>query len=143
MQVIKANKAPDTRGKLDNQRDLNKKPQFKKKFQKKSDEPKKKNSFKVEKKDDKPKISNGKKFKMLHGYSKTMKRNMKKYGLDPMAYSDSLADYKAIRKKRKAGIRKIQQAKHAASVLHKRTKGKAKGAKGKTPASKTVVKKAA
>jgi hypothetical protein len=48
----------------------------------------------------KPK-SNGQIFKEKNGFSKTMKRNMQKHNLDIIAFSDSLNEYRAIRKKRK------------------------------------------
>lgn len=73
-----------------------------------------------------PVVSRGERFKAQHGYSLTMKRNMKRKGLNVDEFSDSLAAYRDIRKKRKAKERAQKKKKHEDSVLHMRHKGKAR-----------------
>ena len=143
-------KAPDTRGKIDTQSNIKprKKPVLKKKNEVTKgnrrvtlgDIQKEASPLKL-KKEKKP--SKGQLFKAQHGYSKTMKRNLKANGLDINAFSDSINEYRAIRKKRKAAIRKIQQKKHADKAAYRRANSKSKGSKGKSQAPKVVPVKAA
>jgi hypothetical protein len=60
----------------------------------------------------KKKKTGGQLFKEKFGYSKSMKKNMQKHGLDPMAYSDSINEYRAIRKKRRKEAQALRQKKH-------------------------------
>jgi hypothetical protein len=144
-------KAPDTRGKLDSQRDLNprkvtlvKKGERKEqkttleKFQKKAKQNEKQKAkdasplkLSVEKKESKGSI-----FKKQHGYSKTTKRLLHTYG-------ETLDQYRIRRKNRKLAERKVRQKKHADSAAYKRAHGKTKGSKGSKPAPKKVAVKAA
>lgn len=150
-------KAPDTRGKVDNQKNINpqrKKPVLVKKGEKKrhgntrvtlgdlktSVEKRKKQEAKDKlplKLNAEKKPSKGSIFKKTHGYSKTMKRLMKQHGC-------TLEELKQRRKARKLAQKKVRQKKHANSTAYKRVHGKKKGSKGKAPAPKKVeVKKAA
>lgn len=142
------NKAPDTRGKLDSQKGLNerKKPVLKLKKDlvtkktnrvtfgdlQKATEP---SPLKLSKE---KKPTKGQLFKAQYGYSKSTKRNLKKNYLDINAFSDAMNALRLIRKNRRVVATKLRQAKHAASVLYKRSKGKTKDSKGKAPASKKV-----
>jgi hypothetical protein len=149
-----SSKAPDTRGKLDSQRDLNprKRPTIHKKNEvkkgnsrvtlgdlktnvekRKKQEAKDKSPLKlnIEKKESKGSI-----FKKQHGYSKTMKRLMHTYGV-------TIEQIRERRKARKLAEKKVRQKKHADSAAYKRAHGKAKGSKGKAPAPKKVAVKAA
>jgi hypothetical protein len=127
-------KAPDTRGKLDNNR--NSKPK-KKKLTTLSQQDLKDNLKRANKEETPLKLkgekkpSKGQLFKQAHGYSKTMKRNMRKAGVDT---SQGYAI--AVRKPRKLAERKVRQKKHADSVAYKRVNGKAKGKKGQPAAKK-------
>lgn len=60
-------------------------------------------------------VTKGQQFKNLHGYSKTLQRNMRRNGLDPNAFSDSIAACRAIRKARKKKQKALQRAKHDAA----------------------------
>jgi hypothetical protein len=68
------------------------------------------------------KPSNGQLFKEKVGYSKTMKRNMAKHGVE------TPEDYRKIRKARKKRERAVQAEKHRTAKLNR---GK-KAASGKT-----------
>jgi hypothetical protein len=136
------NKAPDTRNKLDTQRNIQ---QPRKKIEIKLKKPSNRVTLgDLQRKDAPLKLSKEKKkskrqlFKELKGISKTQFQLLEKHGV-------SLTEYKELRRKRKKNQTKLRQAKHAASAAYKRANGKKKGAKGKTPAPKTtvVVKKAA
>lgn len=121
-------KAPDTRGKLESV----KVPKAKKK------KAAKKKSFKEFAKEHTPqaiktkitsKKTKGQIFKETHGYSKSLKRAMRRVSLDPMVYSDSLNEYRAIRKKRKQVAKKKRQDKHSlarANRIAKRATSKKK-----------------
>jgi hypothetical protein len=144
-------KAPDTRGKIDKQSNIN--PQRKKPVIQKQSEKKYTNGnrvtlgdlkIKVDKekrqqvKDQSPlklkadkKESKGAAFKRQHGYSKTAKRLMRLHGTD-------LQGLKERRKARKLAEKKVRQKKHADSSAYKRAHGKSKGSKGKAPAPKKV-----
>jgi len=120
-------KAPDTRGKLDNNK--NSKPRKKKKLTTLSQQDLK-NSLKKNNEESplnlkaEKKPSNGELFKKSHGYSKTMKRNMKKNGVDtPQGYAI------AVRKPRKLAEKKLRQKKRTESNTFKRLHGKGKGKK--------------
>jgi len=76
--------------------------------------------------------SKGQQFKEKHGYSKTLYRNMKKAGLDLINYSDSINEYKAIRKKRKKKEVRAKQKKHELSAVHMGTYGKVRTSKHKS-----------
>lgn len=126
-------KYPDTRNKLDNNKDV-----------KTSKAPKKKNSkitmgdlranVKAINEKASPikltaerKPSKGSLFKKAHGYSKSMKRSMK------VADVITIPAYKAVRKARKLAATKLRQKKHSDSVAFKRANGKkAKGKKAIT-----------
>lgn len=114
-------KAPDTRNRLDNNRNSKPKSKTQKFTQKELKEELKTISLKI-KVEKKP--SKGNLFKTLHGYSKTLKRNMNKHNLNPVVYSDSINEYKGIRKKRKLSETKTRQNKHQVSVTYKRLNGK-------------------
>lgn len=136
-------KAPDTRGKLDSNRDLNKAPKKKITLFKREEvesttkAPKKTSSIKQIKekiyKDHTvsnvkikiaPKESNGQIFKKTHGYSKSMKRAMNNAGVV------SLEAYRPIRKARKKAVKKVQQDKRSLSKA-KRSAGSDKKGKKK------------
>lgn len=70
-----------------------------------------------------PEVSNGQVFKEKFGYSKSMKRAMRKAGLDINNFSDSLAAYRDVRKKRKSAARKVKKDKHMRALSGR--KGKA------------------
>lgn len=78
-----------------------------------------------------PSPSNGAIFKKRHGYSKTLKRLLHKYGL-------SIEEYRQIRRERKLKEKKVRQEKHKASKLyrqtHKRIKQPGEGKKNKNNA---------
>ena len=131
-------KAPDTRNKLDNNKDARNTRIIKP--IKKSHNSHPKTFGDLKKIIDKPqqdtvnlkpksKISNGVIYKKIHGHSKTQKRLMKKYSTD-------LEGLKIKRKTRKKAEKVIRQDKHKASKIYKRTNVKNKGSKGSTPASK-------
>lgn len=113
-------KAPDTRNKLDNNK--NSKPKKIKKvshkdLKKEMDSQKPVLSLSAKKKPTKGEI-----FKKEHGYSKTMKRNMRKSGTStPKEYAVS------VRKPRKLAERKVRQKKHTDASAYKRANGKKKG----------------
>lgn len=117
------NKAPDTRNKLDSNRDLNKKPRV---IIKKGDEkPKDKVVPKSNKRTLKelrvvhtpeviklkltPKKTNGQLFKEANGYSKSMKRAMNNNDVT------TLEAYRKIRITKKKAVKKIQHDKHTLS----------------------------
>lgn len=99
------NKAPDTRGKLDSNAGIKKRKKKENKFSMsefKEVAPLVKLGVAPKKAERKPKkLTKGQIFKQQHGYSKSMLRAMRRAGLDPMAYSDSLNEYRALRKKRR------------------------------------------
>jgi hypothetical protein len=121
-------KAPDTRNKLDNNK--NSKPKKIKKIshkdlKKETESEKSVLSLSAEKKPSKGEI-----FKKENGYSKTMKRNMRKSG------ASSPKDYAvSVRKPRKLAERKVRQKKHADASAYKRANGKKKGG-GSQPKAK-------
>lgn len=81
------------------------------------------------------KTSRGKLFKNVHGFSKTMKRNMLKAGVyDPQNTKMSLSKYKEIRKERKKKIQSLQKSKHDKALAHRRANaaGKSKSTGKKT-----------
>lgn len=130
--------APDTRNKLDSNKNIKRDSHPKKIKRKPISNPKElKKVFEgdvhatqyEDKK--KEKRSKGQIFKSTNGYSKTMKRLMNKYAVT------TPDEYKPIRKKRQEAEKKIRQKKHADSTAHKRAHGKKKGSKGSTPATKT------
>jgi hypothetical protein len=115
--------APDTRNKLDNN---------------KSNKPKRKPTVikltEIKRVIDQPgvvklkaekKPTKGQLFKKENGYSKTMKRNLKKADLSP----NMIDIYKEKRKARKAKERKAKRIKRETSVTFKRLNGKKKGSK--------------
>lgn len=118
-------KAPDTRGKLDNNRPVKKKtsPSPKRGQTTSLKELKSRIEGTPVKLKAEKKPTKGQLFKQAHGYSKTMKRNMRKKGVI------TPEEYKPIRKSRKLAERKIRQKKHADSVAYKRVNGKGKGKK--------------
>lgn len=127
--------APDTRNKIDSQKDLTPKKMNRK--QRKASLKEIRSAMesspvvlKLEKK-----LSKGQIFKQMHGISKTMKRNMAKHGLSIYNYSDSLNEYRAIVRKRKLAEKKARQEKHSVAVA-KRKSGKraTKAATGKKAA---------
>lgn len=63
-----------------------------------------------------PKKSKGQIFKEKHGYSKTMKRNMKKAGVT------SIEDYRKIRKERKKVQSQIAKRKHSVASAQRDSK---------------------
>ena len=67
-------------------------------------------------------VTNGFLFKAKHSYSKTLKRNMKKHGLDPMEFSDSIRAYKEIRKKRKQAQSLVRKDKHSTAKAQRGSK---------------------
>lgn len=75
--------------------------------------------------------TSGQRFKDLYGYSKTMKKNMRKHGLNPQVFSDSVNEYRDIRKKRKKEQAKETKAKHDRARAGKKEK-KAKVTQAKT-----------
>lgn len=123
-------KAPDTRNKLEKVSVSNSKPKktkVKNKFSlkdlsKTSDDKSIKQespiNIKLEKKPTK-----GQLFKIKYGYSKTLKRNMKRWNVT------TPEEYKGIRKGRKRSQTIQRQNKHKASVTFRRLNGKKKGAK--------------
>lgn len=125
-------KAPDTRNKLDNNKQSKKKT-FPKNKEKRSlkDLSNKIHSgdtisVKVVKKE-----SNGSVFKKTKGYSKTMKRNMHKNGVK------TLEEYAiSVRKPRKLAEKKARQKKHSEKLAYRRLHGKSKGKKGQPAAKK-------
>lgn len=125
-------KAPDTRNRIDNQRNVTPR-------KKKTKIVTKKDLVDVFLEDHTAKISKEKKptkgelFKKANGYSKTMKRNLAKHDLS----SNMIGNYKEIRKARKKIEKKAEQAKHAKSVAFKKLNGKTKGkGKSKNPTGK-------
>lgn len=120
------NKYPDTRNKLDNNKPVKKKKPTvvaMRNLQKAiSENPIKELPLKLNKE---KKPSKGSIFKKATGYSKTMKRNMKKSG------AVTVESYKRdVRKTRKLAATKLRQKKHSDSVAYKRANGK-KGKSGK------------
>lgn len=119
------NKSPDTRNKLDNNQKLKKRV--------------KKPITIIElrkavidsataRKREPIKETKGETFKKLHGYSKSMKRNLDKHNdISAIKYSDALNRYREIRKERKKAEKLASQKKHQASVAYKRTNKKTKG----------------
>ncbi len=69
------------------------------------------------------KPSKGELFKKKHGYSKTMRKNMKKHDLDPHVYSDSLNEYRGIRKKRRKERKLTMKAKKDKIRAGRKVKG--------------------
>ena len=70
-----------------------------------------------------PQKSKGQLYKEKYGISKTMKRNMKKKGLDTSLLGKGegiIATYKQLRKARKKDQKKAQHKKLEASQLHRR-----------------------
>lgn len=126
--------APDTRNKLDN----NRKAKTKKVAKKRTLE-ELLGTFKE--KDQKKKVSkrlSAEDFKKVHGYSRSVLRNMKKLGIINQ-YSQEVTDYsitqyRASRKARKDAEKKLQQKKHSDAKLHRMAFGKR--GKGKTQAPK-------
>jgi len=78
-----------------------------------------------------PVVSQGKIFKEKNGYSKTMKRNMLKQGLNPNQFSDSLNTYRDIRKKRRRAEALDKRKKHELAKANrgKKASGKLGGKK--------------
>lgn len=116
-------KAPDTRGKLDDNKGLKVKKKAKNQKKKSLDQFKedhlnvhKKSLVKLTKKESKAQI-----FKKEHGYSLSTMRAMNRAGVV------TLDAYKPIRKARKKAQKKLQQQKHAASTAFKRANRKSKG----------------
>lgn len=131
--------APDTRNKIDSQKDMNrKKPVLKKRGEIVEKKPKREKKPMGQKKVEgfkAPEVSNGQVFKQQHGYSKSMKRAMLNAGLDINNFSDSLASYREIRKGRKKAQAKIKKDKHMKALAARR--GKASSTKGQ-PAKKAA-----
>ena len=73
-----------------------------------------------------PVVSQGQRFKEKHGYSKTMKRNMLKQGLDPNQFSDSLNAYRDIRKKRRKAAALDKKKKHELAKANRGKKASSK-----------------
>jgi hypothetical protein len=127
--------APDTRNRIDGQRDLNTKKVVKKitkrKFVVEKRVPTTDESYEVKVKVSTSEglLSKGKMFKMTHGYSITMHKLMKKHGLDPNQFSDSINAYKAIRKKRKKLAKAAKRAKHDKALAGRRSRDSKKGKK--------------
>lgn len=116
-------KAPDTRNKLDNNKNSNPKKLKKishKDLKKETDSQKSVITLTAEKKP-----SKGELFKKEKGYSKTMKRLMRKSGTSsPKEYAVS------VRKPRKQAETKLRQKKHSDAAAYKRANGKGKGKSG-------------
>lgn len=141
-------KSPDTRNKLDGNKDLNKK--VKKKLNK--------NNFKniqntlkaIETKealDKDPNVikikivalkeSKGSLYKKANGFSKTLKRNMKKIGLNPV--KESIVEYKEIKKKKKLERRKKEKTQLLLNQQYRRAHPrKKKGKKNKSTGIKVT-----
>jgi len=71
-------------------------------------------------------LTKGQLFRDKHGYSKTLKRNMRKNGLDLENFSESFSAYKEIRKKRKKAQKAIQKAKYDAAKANRNKKALSK-----------------
>lgn len=65
--------------------------------------------------------TNGQIFKKKHGFSKSMKRNMKRKGLDPLL-PESLVSYREIRKNTMKTIQEFKKRKHDKARAGKKTK---------------------
>lgn len=137
---------PDTRNKLDNQKNIQpkkRKPttagyknvEYAVRINNLAEISKKPDGIKI--KTIKFKESNGSKFKKAHGFSKSTLKAAKRNDLNPVLVPSDLKAYKLLRKERKLAVTKARQLKHAKSVLFKRTNGKKKGASGKTKAPVT------
>jgi hypothetical protein len=135
-------KYPDTRNKLDTNAGLNKKKKNTrltmgdlKANVKKAEEKESPLKLKAEKKP-----SKGSLFKKAFGYSKTMKRNIRKNQLSTVPGGLSAVEqYRELRAKKAKIANKVRQKKHSDSVAYKRANGK-KG-KGKTQQAIKVPKK--
>lgn len=77
-----------------------------------------------------PKKSNGQKFKEKYGYSKTIKRLLRKHGV-------SIEEYRRLVKERKKRALALKRDKHAVKSTNRRLSGK----KTKIPVVKTKKKK--
>lgn len=127
-------KYPDTRNKLDSNKGIKNSTVTVKKKSTKITMGDLRANVKTENKEKSPikltaekKPSKGSLFKKRIGYSKTMKKNMKKRGVL------TVAEYRLMRKARKLAATKIRQKKHSDSVAYKRANGKkAKGKKAIT-----------
>jgi len=135
-------KYPDTRNKLDSNAGLNKKKKNTKLTMgdlkinsKKAEDPESPLKLKAEKKP-----SKGSQFKKAFGYSKTMKRNIRKNQLTSIPGGLSAVEqYRELRGRKAKVADKVRQKKHSDSVAYKRANGK-KG-KGKTQQAIKVPKK--
>jgi len=128
------NNAPDTRNKLDNNKQLTKKKKVNPNINKKTAFSSLKKELNLSKKpllvSNKKEPSKGYLYKQVKGHSKTQKRLMK-------IYSTDLEGLKKRTILRKDNEKAIKHEKHKKSLAYKRANSKSKSSKGSKPASKT------